>query len=149
MNTNPFDILRLDPSATEEQIVRHAARLQQRATDEAMRNEIRQAVQALTARSEDRQLLSLLTHPRPCYSCPALERFAAAFRRPPVPTTTPQICPPLDLEEFEDLVGALIREELDLSALPLEPIPADNSANELDRQRVEALWQSLLFDPGA
>lgn len=81
---NPFEVLRLDPSASDEEVVRQGGRLRQRAADEETLAAIRQAVQALTANAEDRQLHSLLTHPRPCYRWPALERFAAAFRRPPV-----------------------------------------------------------------
>ena len=50
MSANPFEILRLDPSASEEEIVRQAGRLRQRATDGPALNAIRQAVQALTAR---------------------------------------------------------------------------------------------------
>ncbi len=104
VSANPFEILRLDPSSTEEEIVRQAGRLRQRATDEATLNAIRQAVRMLTARPEDRLLYSLLTHPAPCYHWPALDRFAAAFRRPPTATGAPAPCPPLDMEEFGDLV---------------------------------------------
>jgi hypothetical protein len=149
MTTNPFEILRLDPSATEEEIVRQAGRLRQRATDEATRNAIRQAVQALTARAEDRELLALLTHPRPCHHWPALERFAAAFRRPPAATDPAPACPPLNIEEFADIVRGLIAEELELPPLPFEPIPSGETPREIERQTAEALWQSLVFDPGA
>ena len=149
MTANPFEILRLDPSATEEEIVRQAGRLRQRATDEATRNAIRQAVQALTARAEDRELLALLTHPRPCHHWPALERFAAAFRRPPAATGTAPTCPPLDMEEFADILCGLIAEELELSPLPFEPIASGETPDEIERQSAEALWQSLIFDPGA
>ncbi len=83
MTANPFEALRLDPSATEEEIVRQAGRLRQRATDEATHNAIRQAVQALTGRAEDCLLFALLTHAAPRHHWPALERFAAAFRRAP------------------------------------------------------------------
>lgn len=149
MTANPFEILRLDPSATEEEIVRQAGRLRQRATDEATRNAIRQAVQALTARAEDRQLLALLTHPRPSHHCPALERFAAAFRRPPASAGSAPACPPLDMEEFADLISKLVAEELELPPLTFEPIASTETPQEVERQTVEARWQSLLFDPGA
>lgn len=149
MTANPFEILRLDPSATEEEIVRQAGRLRQRATDEATRNAIRQAVQALTARTEDRQLLALLTHPRPCHHWPALERFAAAFRRPPTATGSAEACPPLDMDEFADILSRLIVQELELPPLSFESIACGETPQEIDRQTAEALWQSLLFDPGA
>lgn len=149
MTENPFEILHLDPSATEEEIVRQAGRLRQRATDEATRNALRQAVQALTARAEDRQLLALLTHPRPSYHWPALERFAAAFRRPPVASVLIESCPPLDHKEFADIICRLIAEELELAPLPFETLPSGETPIEIERQTAEALWQSLLFDPGA
>lgn len=149
MNTNPFEILRLDPSATEEEIVRQAGRLRQRATDEATRNAIRQAVQALTGRVEDRQLLALLTHPGPCYHCPDLERFVAAFRRPPTAAGSVPACPAVDIEEFADLIRGLIAEELELPQLAFESIASTESPYEIEQQTAEALWQNLLFDPGA
>jgi hypothetical protein len=149
MTANPFEILRLDPSATEEEIVRQAGRLRQRATDEATRNAIRQAVQALTARAEDRLLHALLTHPSPQHHWPALERFAAAFRRPPAATRSAEACPPLDLEEFTALLRELTAEELELPSLSFEPMPAAETPAEIEQQSAEALWQSLLFDPGA
>ncbi|HWG46915.1 MAG TPA: hypothetical protein VN688_29400 [Gemmataceae bacterium] len=149
MPANPFEILRLDPSATEEEIVRQAGRLRQRVTDEANLNAIRQAVQMLTACSEDRLLHSLLTHPAPCHHWPALDRFVAAFRRPPVATNAPPPCPSLDMVEFSDLIKNLVAEELELPMLPFEPIAADETPEEISRQTAEILWQSLLFDPGA
>ena len=149
MNMNPFEVLRLDPSATEEEIVRQAGRLRQRATDEATRNAIRQAVQALTARAEVRILHALLTHPAPCYHSPALERFAAAFRRPPATTDNAPACPEFDLKEFEDLIKEKWAEELELPLLPFEAIAAREDTDEIRRQTAEVLWQSLLFDARA
>jgi hypothetical protein len=148
MTANPFEILRLDPSATEEEIVRQAGRLRQRATDEASRNAIRQAVQALTARAEDRLLFAVLTHPAPRHHWPALERFAAAFRRPPAatPSAEPFLSP--DLQEFAGLLKGLIAEELELPPLAFEATPVAEMLEEMERQTSEALWQSLLFDPG-
>jgi hypothetical protein len=148
VSTNPFEILRLDPSATEEEIVRQAGRLRQRATDEATLNAIRRAVQALTARPEDRLLHALLTHPSPCHHWPALDRFTAAFRRPPVaPNVEP--CPSLDQEEFQGLVRELAAEELEWIPPAFEALPPGESAEEIDRQTGEALWQSLIFDSRA
>jgi hypothetical protein len=149
MTANPFEILQLDPSATEEEIVRQAGRLRQRATDDATSNAIRQAVQALTARAEDRLLFALLTHPAPRHQWPTLDRFAAAFRRPPTVTGSAEPCPPLDLEEFTGLLRELAAEELDLPPLSFEPLPTEESPAEIERQTAEALWQSLVFDPGA
>src|SRR5262245_48959872 len=97
---NPFEVLRLDPTASEEEIVRQAGRLRQRVTDEATLTAIRQAVQALTGRAEDRQLHALLTHPRPQWIAAELDRFAAAFRRPPAADGTAAPVPELDIEEF-------------------------------------------------
>ena len=149
MTANPFEILRLDPSATEEEIVRQAGRLRQRATDEAARNAIRQAVQALTARAEDRLLFALLTHPAPRHHWPALERFVAAFRRSPAVAHSAAPCPHLDLEEFAAHLRELAAEELQLSPLVFEPISAGETPEEMERQIAEALWQNVLFDPGA
>jgi hypothetical protein len=143
---NPFEVLRLDPAASEEEIVRQAGRLRQRAADETEMNCIRQAVQALTGSAEERQRLALLTHPRPDYSPPVLERLAAAFRRSPV-TATSTPCPELDQEEFQSLLLALVVEELDLPPQVFEPVAAAPNPGELRRQLAEALWQSLVCDP--
>jgi hypothetical protein len=147
MNANPFEVLRLDPLATEEEIVRQAGRLRQRATDEATHNAIRQAVQALTARADDRRLHALLTHPSPRHEAPALDRFAAAFRRPPAAAAA--TCPPLDQGELETLLRAKLIEELELTPQPFEPVASAEDADEIRRQTSEALWQSLLADPRA
>ncbi len=149
MSANPFEILRLDPSASEEEIVRQAGRLRQRATDGPALNAIRQAVQALTARAEDRLRFALLTHATPCHKWPALDRFAARFRRAPAATGGPAPCPPLDLEEFSELVRSLSAEELELAAPPFEALPSGETPEEVCRQTMEALWQNLLFDPQA
>src|SRR5260370_38957376 len=112
---NPFEALRLDPSASEEDVVKQAARLRQRAADEAELTAVRQAVQALTGRPEDRLLHALLTHPRPGHAAPALERFAAAYRRAPAPSGEPPAAPGLGLKEFADLLQAIVAEEMDLT----------------------------------
>jgi hypothetical protein len=143
---NPFEVLRLPPTATEEEVVRQAGRLRQRAPGEAALNAIRQAVQALTGRAEGRALLALLTHPRPCYSWPALEKFASAFRRAPAAEPGAAACPAFDAEEFTALLLAALAEELDLPPLPFEVPPAPEDADENRRQTAEALWQSLLCD---
>src|SRR5271166_2493508 len=146
---NPFEVLRLDPAASEEEIVRQAGRLRQRETDEAHLAHIRQAVQALTARPEERRLLALLTHPRPEYTVALLDRFAAAFRRPPTPTAAHTACPDLDSEEFLSLLLSQAVEELEQPATPFEPVPATEDAGEIARQLAEAVWQSLIWDARA
>src|SRR5262249_62352551 len=91
-----------------EEVVRHAGRLRQRASDEATVAAIRQAVQALMGRAEDRLLHELLTHPGPCHDWPALERFATAFRRPPLPSAEASPTrPPLALAEGSALLRPL------------------------------------------
>jgi hypothetical protein len=147
-NANPFEVLALDPMASEEQVVQQAGRLRQRSTDDATLTAIRQAVQVLTGRAEDRLLQALLAHPMPVYSWPALERFINAYRRAPVPTTA-VTCPPLDLAEFAACLRAQLAEELELSPLPFEPLPVTEDADEIERQSAEALWQSLICDPRA
>jgi hypothetical protein len=146
---NPFEVLHLDPSAEEEEIVCQAGRLRQRAADEAERNAIRQAVQALTASPEARQLYAVLTHPRPEWSNATLDRFTAAHRRAPASEVVPAPCPPLDLEEFTALLCELAAEELRFQPLELQGVPAPEEPQEIRRQTAEALWQSLLFDPRA
>jgi hypothetical protein len=140
---SPFEVLRLAPHSSEEEIVRQAGLLRQRATDEEALNAIRQAVQALTGQAEERALHALLTHPRPVYAWPALERLAAAFRRPPAGAPPPA---PLDVDEFRELLLASVAQELELVSLPFEAVPLDESADEVRRQTFEALWQSLLAD---
>jgi hypothetical protein len=80
---NPFEVLRLDPATPADEIVRAAAQLRQRATDEATVAAIREAVQALTGSAEVRRLHELLTHPAPRYHWSAMEQLAAAFWRSP------------------------------------------------------------------
>src|SRR5262249_20222821 len=62
MTVNPFDVLKLDPTSTDEEIVRQAARLKQRSTTDAELAAIHQAVQALTGKPEERRLHELLAH---------------------------------------------------------------------------------------
>jgi hypothetical protein len=142
---NPFEVLRLNPEASEEEIVRQAGRLRQRVTDEADLGRIRQAVQALTGPAEERLRLALLTHPRPEYSSAVLDRLAAGFRRSPV-AATPSACPELDQEEFLSLLLAQAAEELDLPPQAFEEVASVPDPGELRRQLAEALWQSLICD---
>lgn len=146
VRVNPFEVLRLDPVASEEEVVKQAARLRQRAADEAELTAVRQAVQALTGRAEDRLLHALRTHPRPGHACPALDRFAAAYRRAPAASGEPPVAPPLDLKEFAGLLQALLAEELELTPPPFEAPAAAPDPDEVRRQTGEALWQSLVFD---
>jgi hypothetical protein len=149
MPGNPFEVLRLGSEATEEEIVRQAGDLRRRAADEAERDAIRQAVQALTASAADRLRHALLTHPRPCHLWPALDRFVAAFRRAPISMAEQPSCPPLDLEEFRALLCEAAAAELAFVPLPFGPTPGTEEPDEIRRQTGEALWQGLLFDPRA
>ena len=146
--TNPFEVLCLDPAATEEGVVRQAERLRQRTTDETVLGAIRQAAMALTGTPEERQLHALLTHPRPAVASPALDRFAAAFRRAPV-ATAPSPCPDLDRAEFLRLLLNAAVEESDPPSTPFDPVASADDADEISRQWTAAVWRSLLFDPRA
>jgi hypothetical protein len=142
MSANPFEVLRLDPASTEEEIVRQGGLLRQRATEETTLDAIRQAVQALTRSPEERALLGLLTHSRPAHTVPELERFVAAYRRLPQPSAPPAV-PPLDLAEVAGLLGVALADGLEQPPLPLEAPANTESASEIRRQTSEALWQSL------
>jgi hypothetical protein len=141
---NPFEVLHLDPSAGEEEIVRQGGLLRQRAADEETLTGIRQAVQALTADPQQRQLLALLTHPRPEYRSPVLERLAGAFRRAPAPTGV--AAPDLDLDEFMSQVIEQVVKELESPPTAFEPVTAAADQAEIGRLLAEALWQSMLCD---
>ena len=156
VSVNPFEVLRLDPAAPEEEIVRRAGQLRQRAADEASLTALRQAVQALTGRPEERMLHALLTPPRPDYSWPALDRLASAFRLPPLaasfPTESPAE-PPLsaeeDLREFAALLLPLVIAELTPSPLSFTLPPIEETPEEIARETAEGLWQLLPFEPPA
>ena len=142
---SPFEVLRLPPTASEEEVVRQAGRLRQRA-NEAELAAIRQATQVLTGHPEERLLHALLTHPKPCYASSALDRFAAVFRRAPQTPANTTPCPPLDVREFARLLEALLADELELPPPPFDALPAADDAEEIERQAGEAVWQSLLYD---
>ncbi len=109
---DPFAVLKLDPAATPEEVVAQAGRLRQRAAGEEELTRIREAVRALTGRAEDRWWHEWLSHPGPCHSWPALERFRAAFRRSPqVPDEAPAAAPPPDPAESARLLRALLVDE--------------------------------------
>jgi hypothetical protein len=143
---NPFEVLHLAPTASEDEIVRRASQLRRRAGDEAALAELRRAVQSLTGRAEERQLLSLLTHPRPGYAMPALERLAKAFRRPPMSAEAVESCLAFDFVEFAGLIGRQLAEELDVPPAPFEEVASEDGPEEIRRQTEEALWQGLLID---
>jgi hypothetical protein len=147
MPENPFEVLRLDPTASEEEVVRQAGRLRRLSRGEAALNAVRQAVQELTRSAEGRALHAVLTHPRPCYRWPALERLAAEHRRPPRAAGSEAVPPP-DITEFADLLLRILAEELDLAPQPFEPPEGGDTPEEVARQTAEALWQGLLYDPG-
>lgn len=146
---NPFEVLALAPTASEEEIVRHAGRLRQRATDEASLDVIRRAVQELTADANRRALWALLAHPLPGHAAPALDRFIAAFRRPPAAQGSSPTAPPLDVAELEALVLSSAAEVLTPGPQQFEPLPAGEDSDEIRRQTAEALWQALILGAGA
>jgi hypothetical protein len=145
--SNPFEVLKLDPTASAEEIVRQAGRLRQRASDDAAIAIIRQAVQALSGGSEERRLHEILTHPGPCYSWPALDQFVATFRRPPQADSADTVsCPPLDLGELSVLLRPLLDAELNPPPLGFESIGEPDSTAEMVQQSLEATWQLLPMD---
>jgi hypothetical protein len=139
-NQNPFEVLRLDPSADNEQVVAQAGRLRQRAAGEEEVNAIRQAVQSLTGSAEERFLHEMLTHPRAGYDWPALDRFRAAFRRAPPP-------PAGEAPPNADKVALLLRTFLGGEPHPAGPenSPRDNGpqAEEADSESMEVAWRRL------
>lgn len=147
--TNPFEVLKLGPKASAEEILQQAGRLCQRVVEETAVNEIRRAAQRLTGTSEERQLHELLTHPDPCYQWPTLESFVATHRRPPGPTTPTSghaDCAPLDLEEVAHIMRPLVAEALDAAPLSFEAVDVSDDVEEIRRQTLEGLWQTLPFD---
>jgi hypothetical protein len=144
---NPFEVLRLDPAAPADEVVRLAGRLRQWAADEAALAAIRQAVRALTSRPEERQLHELLAHPAPGHHWPTLDRFAAAFRRPPLPEAqSAPVCPAPDLDEVAALLRPLAAQELDVPFPPFELVGDPDDTAEIMRQTIEGVWQTLPFN---
>jgi hypothetical protein len=148
-DNNPFEVLRLGPNTPAEQVVQHAGALRQQASTEDELAAIRVAVQRLTGRPEDRLLHEFFTHPEPHYRWPSLEAFQATFRRLPPAPVEPLDCPPLDLAECAGRLRQLAAEEWQTPPQPLEALGGMETTEELQRQKVEILWQSLLADSGA
>ncbi len=146
--TNPFEVLRLDPGTPADAIVRHAGRLRQQGMDDAALGEIRQAVQAVTGSSRQRLRHELLTHARPQYRWPTLDRLLALGRRSPAGRQEAEPCPALDLAEVAGLLCALAAEEWRPAPLPLAA-PGATGSEDLFGLTREAAWHHLLFDPGA
>jgi hypothetical protein len=149
MASNPFEVLRLDPSVSEEEIVLQAGRLRQRFTEEAELTPMRQAVQQLTSNADERQLQAMLTHPAPEYATPLLDRLAATFRRLPVVDRATQPVPALDEQVFLEMILTRAAEELEMPAGAFEAVTATEDAAEIDVQLGEAAWQCLIHDLGA
>jgi hypothetical protein len=143
VSVNPFEVLKLDPSAGEEQIVQRAALLRQTSTDEATLTAVRQAVQALTNSAAARQLESLLTHPAPVHDWPRLDRLTAVFRRPPEEATAQAQPVSLDVEEIRELLQPLLTRSLENPPLLFEPPAIRETTEEIMRQSIEGLWQIL------
>jgi hypothetical protein len=107
---NPFEVLRIDPDASDEQVVALAARRRQRAADDHELTAIRQAVQALTGEAEKRLLARLFTHPRPGWERSDLVRWVGAFRRPPLREEPSQTMHPGELGELANLLRSVLGE---------------------------------------
>jgi hypothetical protein len=148
-DNKPFEVLRLDPNTSAEQVVQQAGALRQRSADEDEIAAIRVAVQRLTSRPEERSLHELFTHPHPRYHLPSVDTFQDAFRRLPATAVEQVPCPPLDLSEFALLMRTMAAQEWQTPPCPLEILPATESPEEIQRQSIEVLWQSLLADSGA
>jgi hypothetical protein len=147
MSESPFEILGLPPTASEEEVVRQAARLCQRAGDEAARARYREAARRLTGEAGERGLHALLTHPGADHASPELERFVNAHRRPPAGAAAPAACPPLNRDEVQALLRAAVLAELAPAPLPLALVEAGEPAEEIARQSGEALWQGFVAEP--
>ena len=147
--SNAFETLKLNPSATEEEIVQQAGKIRQRTTDEATQSKIRQAVQQLTSTEEKRRLESLLTYQEPRYDWDAIVRLMNAHRRPPAgeQVQSQEQCPPLDAKLLASLLREMWANELQSGELSFVPPRIEELPEELDRQTVEALWRALLYDP--
>lgn len=145
--SNPYEVLQLDPSATEAEIIEQAGKLRQRSTEEKTLTAVRQAVQQLTASSEQREVLALLSHPQPMYRWPAMERLLNANRRVPSSTSDEEkTSPPLDMDLIAKMLRALLAEELRPTALNYVQPRIDELPQEIDQQTINALCQALLYD---
>jgi hypothetical protein len=142
---NPFEVLRLGPAAGNEEVVRQAGKLRQRAGSEADINAIRQAVQALVGGAEERWLHEWLTPANPHYPGPAVERLATLYRRVPA-APVPAECPLVDAAELAALLRPVLLERWQLPPLPLDASGTEDTPEEIRRQLVEALWQGLAHD---
>ena len=149
MADNPFEVLRLDPGASEEEIVLQAGRLRQRLTDEAELTALRQAVQQLTSNVDERQLRAVLTHAAPEYVSGVLDRLVATFRRLPVADGAMDSIATLDEEVFLELILSRAAEGLETPPGAFEAVTATEDAAEIEAQLGEAAWQCLIHDLGA
>jgi hypothetical protein len=142
---NPFEVLRLDPAAGNEEVVARAARLRQQATAEPEVTALRQAVQALTGPTEERFLQAMLTHPRPCYLWADLDRLRAAFRRPPGQVeATLSPCPAFDWTEFASLLQQAAGEPGDPAHLSVSEEKVTSRGGEESWESAVARWQGLV-----
>lgn len=137
---NPFEVLHLDPGASNDEVVAQAGRLRQTATGEEEIRSIRQAVQALTGSAEQRFLHELLAHPWPRYAWPALQPFRAAFGRPP---RLRDGGPAENLEQITRLLRAFLEGDPKPAGGPLAEADAgagDAGINALD---ADSQWRRL------
>jgi hypothetical protein len=145
-NPNPFELLRLDPTASNDEVVAQAGRLKQQGVNDRELTAIRQAVQILTGSSKERFVQAMFSHPDPCYHWPALERLRAAFRRPPQGTgEQTSRCSPLKLEEFAEMLRPILGEPWDVEKLPDLPRETGNTPGLPEN----CGWRTLVDDfPG-
>jgi hypothetical protein len=142
---NPFEVLCLDPAAGNEEVVARAGRLRQQATGEPEVTALRQAVQALTGPAAERFLQAMLTHPRPCYLWPDLDRLRAVFRRPPGPAEVAlSPCPAFDWTEFALLLQQAAGEPGDPAHLALPEEQETPGGREGSWETAVARWQDLV-----
>lgn len=146
MTDSPFDILGLPPTAGEDEVVRQAARLCGRTSDEAARGRYREAARLLTGDAARRELFALLTHPGSHPESPELTRFVNAHRRPPASPAAPAARPPLDAAEVRAMLREARLAELAPAPRPLALVEAGEPADEVARQTAEALWQGLVAE---
>ena len=148
MPDNPFEVLRLDPTTSVEEAMRHADRLAGETTDEPLRQRLRQATQQLTASPDRAALAALLTPPAPGYASEDLRAFIAKYGPPPAGTPA-EARPRLDESEFRRRLLEAIAGELSPGVAELEPLEIAESGAEIARQTAEAMWQALLSDTRA
>ena len=148
MPDNPFEVLRLDPTASVEDAIRQADRLAQETADEPLKQRLRQAAHQLSSSPDRAALFALLTPPAPGYASEVLREFIVRHGSPPVGTPT-EARPRLDEDEFRRRLLETVADDLSPGVAELEPLEIAESGAEIARQTAEAMWQALLSDTRA